>query len=240
MIVLFTDYGINGPYIGQVEAAILRDNPSAKIINLLANAPRNNPRASSYLLASYSLGFPEGSIFFCVVDPGVGSFEDRPLVVEADGKTYIGPDNGLFDMVVRRSKAINVKEILWQPDTLSNSFHGRDLYAPVCSMLNRGEEPLLKSVSWSDPREYPDELNEIIYVDQFGNCITGTRARNVKSTTILECASNRIEFAPTFSAVKQGQVFWYENANGLGEIAVNGGSAESYLEVGIGDSFRAV
>jgi len=76
MIVLFTDYGLEGPYLGQVEAVLYKEAPDEKIINLLSDAPRQNPKACAYLLAALTKNFPEGTIFFCVVDPGVGSFED--------------------------------------------------------------------------------------------------------------------------------------------------------------------
>ena len=78
MIALFTDYGLHGPYLGQVQAVLHRLLPGEKIINLLADAPRNNPRASAYLLAAFSraCAAQPGTIFFAVVDPGVGSFQD--------------------------------------------------------------------------------------------------------------------------------------------------------------------
>ena len=128
MIFLFTDYGLEGPYTGQVETVLHQQAPNEKVINLMADAPRNNPKASAYLLASLVSHTPEGSILFCVVDPGVGSDADKPVMLKIDGRWYVGPNNGLFDIVIRQSREIEVWEITWKPGKLSNSFHGRDIY----------------------------------------------------------------------------------------------------------------
>ncbi len=240
MIVLFSDYGDEGPYIGQVEAAMLKGNPDARIVNLTANAPRNNPVASAYLLASYATDFMPGSIFFCVVDPGVGSFRDVPVMVEADGRTYVGPDNGLFDILIRRSAKVTIEEITWQPEILSNSFHGRDLYAPVCSMLSVGDKPESRIVDWKDARDFPAELDEIIFIDHFGNCISGRRTCTLEGRPQLKLREREISPARTFSDVNEGEAFWYENSNGLLEIAVNQGDASSVLELHIGSKFSII
>ncbi len=115
MIALFTDYGLQGPYLGQVQAVLHRHLPNEKVINLLADAPRNNPRASAYLLAAFSRACPAqpGTVFLSVVDPGVGSFQDAPVVIKADGQWYVGPDNGLFDIVCRRSSDVQCWRIDW-------------------------------------------------------------------------------------------------------------------------------
>ena len=140
MIFLFTDYGLKGPYIGQVESVLYQLAANEKVINLMADAPRNNPKASAYLLASLISHIPESSILFCVVDPGVGSDEYKPVMLNIDGRWYVGPDNGLFDIVIRQAQRIEAYEISWRPQNISNSFHGRDLYAPVCSMIANQEE----------------------------------------------------------------------------------------------------
>ena len=107
MIFLFTDYGLEGPYIGQVETVIHQLAPNEKVINLIADAPRNKPKESAYLLASLISGIPEGCIIFSVVDPGVGSDEDKPVILKIDGRWFVGADNGLFDIVARPTKAIS-------------------------------------------------------------------------------------------------------------------------------------
>jgi S-adenosylmethionine hydrolase len=138
MIVLFTDFGLSGPYTGQVIAVLQQAAPEVPIIQLFADAPAGRPKPSAYLLAAYAGWFPAGTVFLCVVDPGVGS-ERRPLIAETDGRVYVGPDNGLFAIVLRRAASSTVSEITWRPPTLSASFHGRDVFAPIAARLAQGE-----------------------------------------------------------------------------------------------------
>ena len=103
MIVLFTDFGLHGPYVGQMRAVLHQMAPGVPMIDLFADAPVGNCRASAYLLAAYAVWFPAGTVFLCVVDPGVGGA--RPaIILEADGKWYVGPGNGLFELVQRRAE----------------------------------------------------------------------------------------------------------------------------------------
>ena len=235
MIALFTDYGLHGPYLGQVHAVLHKLLPEEKIINLLADAPRNNPRASAYLLAAFSRAFgtAPGTIFFSVVDPGVGSFQDRPVVIKADGQWYVGPDNGLFDIVCRRSSDVQCRRIDWRPETLSASFHGRDLYAPAAAMIRNNEVPG-KDIPWQDRHGWPDDLSEIVYIDHFGNCMSGVRAEILEDDRVIQVKGATITFADTFSSAPQGAAFWYRNSQSLVEIAVNGGNAAERLDLGIG------
>jgi S-adenosyl-L-methionine hydrolase (adenosine-forming) len=234
MIFLFTDYGLEGPYIAQVETVLHQNAPNEKVINLIADAPRNNPKASAYLLASLIPHVPEGSILFCVVDPGVGSDKDIPVMLKIDERWFVGPDNGLFDIVARQSKKIEAWEITWQPERLSNSFHGRDLYAPVCAMLANKETIPEEKFEWQDKHKWPDDMYEVIYIDHFGNCMTGIRADKLSKQTVLKINNQEISKADTFSDIQAGQSFWYENSNGLVEIAVNLGSAREVLVITIG------
>lgn len=234
MIFLFTDYGSEGPYIGQVETVLHQLAPNEKIITLMSDAPRNKPKESAYLLASLISRIPQGGILFCVVDPGVGSNEDKPVMLKIDERWYVGADNGLFDIVARQAKEIEAYEISWQPELLSNSFHGRDLYAPVCAMIANGQEVSSNSFVWQDKHHWPDDLNEVIYIDNFGNCMTGIRAGFLDKQLILRVDHQDIVSANTFSDVKEGKALWYENSNGMIEIAVNQGNAAELLELKIG------
>lgn len=233
MIFLFTDYGLEGPYIGQVESVLHHHAPKAKVINLMADAPRNNPKASAYLLASLVHQIPIGSIIFCVVDPGVGSDKDKPTAIKIDGRWFVGPDNGLFDIVAKHGKEILAWHITWSPEILSSSFHGRDLYAPVCAMLENKEQIPGVRVGWTDKHQWPDDLNEVIYIDHFGNCMTGIRADSIGMETILKIDNHEITNAGTFSDVNTGEAFWYENSNGLVELAVNLANASKAFNIKI-------
>ncbi len=235
MIILFTDYGLEGPYIGQVEAVLQQQAPGIRVINLFADLPRQNPKAGAYLLAAYCKDFPEESIFFCVIDPGVGCFADKPVALKIDNRWFVGPDNGLFDLVARTGGNINCWEIIWRPEKLSNSFHGRDLYAPICAKLANGEDPPGEKKAWQDRHAWPDDCYEIIYIDHFGNAMTGVRADQLNKNAVITVGNKRINYSDTFSSVDLGQIFWYENSNGLVEIAVNQGSATDVLPLKLGD-----
>jgi S-adenosylmethionine hydrolase len=236
MIVLFTDFGLAGPYTGQVTAVLHRDAPDARIVSLFADAPSERPKPSAYLLAAYGAWFPPGSVLLCVVDPGVGS-ERRAVIAEADGRFYVGPDNGLFDIVLRWAGEARLWEIVWHPGSLSPSFHGRDLFAPVAARLARGEAIAALAQPAQDEqasRAWPDDLAEIVYIDHYGNAMTGLRGALLRPEARLAVGGHRLARAATFSAVRPGEAFWYINANGLAEIAVNGGRADQVLGLKIG------
>jgi S-adenosylmethionine hydrolase len=236
MIVLFTDFGLSGPYTGQMKAVLRREAPETEIIDLFADAPAGDPRAGAYLLAAYAAWFPPGTIFLCVVDPGVGGSR-APLAVEADSRWYVGPENGLFEMVLRRAKTAHCFEIAWRPSLLSASFHGRDLFAPVAAMLARDERPPMRAREVMRASAWPDDLAEIVYVDHYGNAMTGLRGSAIPTgATLILGDKTRIIHAATFSAVPEGSAFWYENSNGLVEIAVNRGRAADRLHLGIGST----
>jgi S-adenosylmethionine hydrolase len=235
MIVLFTDFGLRGPYTGQMKAVLHQTAPGVPIIDLFADAPVGNPKASAYLLAVYATWFPPGTVFLCVVDPGVGGA--RPaIILEADGRWYVGPGNGLFEMVQRRAAKARSWDIGWKPERLSASFHGRELFAPVAAMLARGAPPsgLLGEYVADRRMDWPDDLREIVYVDHFGNAMTGMRAATLPHEARLSTAGRLLERAATFSDRPPGAAFWYENSNGLVEIAVNQGRADRDLGLAIG------
>jgi S-adenosyl-L-methionine hydrolase (adenosine-forming) len=232
MILLFTDFGSRGPYLGQMQAVLVRLAPGVPVIALLNDAPAFDARASAYLLAAYAREFAKGDVFVCVVDPGVGG-PRAPIVVEADGRWYVGPDNGLLTMVARRAGAAQAWEITWRPERLSTSFHGRDLFTSVAAELARGT--LLPSRPRDLPVEdWPDDLAQIVYIDGFGNAVTGLRAEVLAAENVLRAGDRRIARARTFSDVAPGAAFWYENANGLAEIAVNCGRADRTLGLNVG------
>src|SRR6201993_5297758 len=241
MMVLFTDFGLEGPYTGQMKAVLHRMAPHVPVIDLFADAPAGNPKASAYLLAAYAAWFPGGTIFLSVVDPSVGS--ERPaIILEADARWYVGPGNGLFELVQRRAGKTRSWDIDWNPERLSASFHGRDLFAPVAAMLARGEPPPGRPRTDETDRraDWPDDLCEIVYVDHFGNAMTGLRAAVLPPNARLAAAGHILERERTFSDRPPGSAFWYENSNGLAEIAINQGRADRDLGLAIGSPVEIV
>jgi len=234
LIALFTDFGLHGPYTGQMKAVLHRMAPGVPVVDLFADAPAGDPKTSAYLLAAYAAWFPASTVFLCVVDPGVGG--ERPaLIVAADGRWYVGPGNGLFELVQRRAATTQRFDITFAPERLSASFHGRDLFAPVAAMLARGDEPPGRPRNDETDRrpDWPDDLAEIVYVDHYGNAMTGLRAAMLPPEATLAVAGRVLQRATTFGDQPPGTVFWYENSNGLAEIAVNQGRADAFgLAVG--------
>lgn len=237
MIVLFTDFGLSGPYTGQVKAVLAREAPAIPVIDLFADAPAGRPKPAAYLLAAYAVWFPAGSVILAVVDPGVGGARDA-VVAECDGRWYVGPENGLFELVRRRARNPRSWDIAAPARVVSASFHGRDLFAPAAAAIARGELPR------SAPRppelgrrpDWPDDLAEIVYLDHYGNAMTGMRAALLPAGARLEAGGRVLARARTFSDVPPGTAFWYENANGLAEIAVNRGRAGEALGIEIGSA----
>ena len=105
MIFVFSDFGVNGPYSGTMRSVVMRHAPDVPVCDLMCDAPDRNPKAASYLLAALCREFQEGDVVLAVVDPGVGSARNG-VVVKADGVSFVGPDNGLFEMVIRRAKNV--------------------------------------------------------------------------------------------------------------------------------------
>ena len=237
MFVLFTDFGLNGPYLGQMCAVLEHLAPGTPIINLFADAPVYNPRAAAHLLAAYSQDMPKDSVFLCVVDPGVGTQSRQPIVLEADGPHFVGPDNGLFDVLEARATHKRKWEIVWQPANLSDTFHGRDLFAPIAAHLHSKtlEAGCLNPLECAH-KPVVAELAEVIYIDHFGNALTGIRAPEHAPTATLQVGKRVLPRLRTFADAAVGQPFCYANANGLLEIAVNRGRAESLLGLEIGSS----
>jgi hypothetical protein len=265
MIVLFTDFSLADPYVGQMHAVFAREAPGVPVIDLFHSVPDFNIRAGAYLLPAYAREFLPGTVFVCVVDPGVGGVR-RPVMLQADKRWYVGPDNGMFEMVRRRATEYECRVIRWRPSRMSASFHGRDLFAPVAARLARGEIPDSEPVSHfpekrstesllargeipkAAPAEltapadasWPEDLAEIIYIDHYGNGITGLRAVSVSAAQTIRVGGEVLKYARVFSEVPPGTAFWYENANGLVEIAVNGGSVAARLGLRPGDPLTLI
>ncbi len=163
-----------------------------------------------------------------------------PLIVQADRRWYVGPDNGLFEQVLRRAAKAQVWRITFEPAVLSASFHGRDLFAPVAARLACGDKP--PGIPHSPMRfpAWPDELAEVVYVDHYGNAITGLRAAALAPDARLGVAGSVLPRIRTFSDVPLGAAFCYENANGLMEVAVNGGRADAVLGLAVGSKLTMV
>jgi len=225
---------------------LIRHAPTVPVVHLMHDVPAFNVKAGAYLLHSFTNDIRGDVVFCCVVDPGVGG-QRLPIVVKVDDRLFVGPDNGLFEIICRHaSKPVDVWEILWQPEKLSSSFHGRDIFAVIAGRLSMGldinDTPDFKPMLTGLTRflDWPENLFEVIYIDGFGNVMLGIVARSIQNINVLKVKDTEIKFARTFSDVSFGELFWYENAYGLVEIAVNGAAAVDILGVSIGEVVQSV
>lgn len=242
MIYLFTDFGSHDIYSGQVKAALLRGLPIAVIVDLLHDVPDQNVLAGAHLLAALSRSLPDQeAVFLTVVDPGVGGMR-RPVVLLADDRWYVGPDNGLLSVVRQRSEQWRIWEIVWRPQALSATFHGRDLFAPIAAMLASGArwEGALQEVSGLEVELDATDLQQVIYIDHYGNAMTGIRQDVLPCDAKLTVSGHELIYAPMFSAVPAGGLFWYENSLGLVEIAGNCCRAADLLGLAVGATVNVI
>lgn len=248
-IYLFTDFGLSGFYVGQLHGAILHVQTSpGPVIDLMHDAPAHDVQSAAYLLAALIRYTPDNAVIVGVVDPGVGS--DRPaVVVEADGRCLVGPGNGLFEIVARQAGKAVTHRLVWRPERLSASFHGRDLFAPTAARIAastdadawRGDlvSPLPPSAAFPGT-DWPDDRPAVIYIDGFGNAITGIRAEKLAPGLSVTVGGRRLQRAATFSDVPKGDPFWFENSVGLVEIAVNEGRAADVFNLTTGSAVGLV
>ncbi len=236
MIFVFTDFGERGSYTGQMRAVMHRAAPEVEAVTLTAHAPVFDPYRSAYLLAAESAIARPGDVVLAVVDPGVGGAR-TPLAVRADDVWYVGPDNGLIDLVARRAAGVETFAIAWRPERLSASFHGRDLCAPTAAALARGVTAGLEPVAASrHGADWPDELDQVVFIDDYGNAMTGRRASTLDATAALALpgGGEPLRRLRTFADDAAALGFWYENSLGLVEVAARESSAAARFDLAIG------
>lgn len=251
-VALLTDFGPGSVYVGQLHGTLRRlareRGAALEIIDLAHDCPFGDVATARYLLRGAVPHLPEDTVYGVVVDPGVGS-ERAAVVVRVGARDYVGPDNGLFAPLPQGGQAYRIEAPAWRNPVPSNTFHGRDIFAPTMARLALGETPTKAGPVASGlidapkgPRAESDRLvGRILIVDVFGNLITDFSARDV--TEYLGGASGRVELAGrsitgltrTFSDVEQGAAMAYIGSGGHLEVAVNRGSAAEQLGVRVGD-----
>ncbi len=242
MILTYTDFGHQGPYLGLVRNVLSRAASRLPVIDLMSDVPAFNPRAGAYLLEALTPWMSKGDIVLAVIDPGVGT-ERLPVVIQADGIWFVGPDNGVLERVATCAQTLRSWEISWRPTTLSQSFHGRDLFAPIAAGLASETESTvatrLRPVSWRG-RSWPDCWEAVIYVDHYGNAMTAIKSNQLEAGAQLVVGGVALPRLVTFADAKSGEPFWYSNSLGLAEISVNQGSAAQRLSLQPGDSVNVL
>ncbi len=236
-IALVTDFGSNGPYTGQVRLLLQGLSPATPVIELMSDLAPFRPDLAAYLLPRLTEGMPDDTLYLCVVDPGVGGSRGA-LVLQADNNWYLGPDNGLLSQVARCARSVRCRRIDWKPEKLSDSFHGRDLFAPVAARIVSGKGVSGVSMEADElvGRDWLSQAHCVIYKDGYGNLCTGVDGKSVADAKRVSAGGMFLPYARTFSSIGTGEAFWYRNSFGLVELAVNCGRADEMLGLKPGDS----
>ena len=182
IITLTTDFGLSDPFVGIMKGVMLGINPLIKFIDIShLIEPQNIIQAYYTLKFSYKY-FPSGTIHLSVVDPGVGS-ERRPILIESKDYFFIGPDNGIFSFIFKDDPSVNIIELTEKKfflPSLSQTFHGRDIFASVAGWLSNDAKPYEFGIPINNPAilktPEPDIgkekiSGEVIHIDRFGNLI---------------------------------------------------------------------
>ncbi|MEA5595179.1 SAM-dependent chlorinase/fluorinase [Rivularia sp. UHCC 0363] len=252
LLTLLSDFGISDEYVAVMKGAIAQINPMLRVIDITHQIPPQNIIAARFCLMNAFPYFPVGTVHVAVVDPGVGG-KRRAVAVELAQGFLVAPDNGLISGVLSQNSAIAAVELtnpdywLTQP---SNTFHGRDIFAPVAAHLANGislqklgqeinPESLVKLDLPECSRKDDILIGCIQYIDHFGNLVTNIPQNFVKGKNwSAEIQGNTIKAQKTYSDVKIGEIIALIGSHGWVEIAVNGGNAELELGVKFGDEVR--
>lgn len=239
-IALLTDFGTKDYFVGAMKGAILSIDKNAQIIDISHEIEPQNIKSASFVLQSCFENFPKKTIFVAVVDPGVGS-RRRAVLVESEKYFFIAPDNGLLSFVFENSENIRVFELTnkeFFAVTISDTFHGRDIFAPVAAHLSKGvsmerfgaqinDFSLLRL---SEPRAISDRIfaAEIIHIDRFGNLVTNLQRNNLPESFAIEIGGTRINRICRFYAEgDENELILIFGSSGRLEIsAVNNSAAE--------------
>jgi hypothetical protein len=195
VITILTDFGLKDPYVGIMKGVILSINPEATIVDITHDISPQNIEEAAFLVEEYYRFFPLGTIHMAVIDPTVGN-ERRPIIVSKDNNIFIGPDNGLFTLILDSDAEVYLIE---NPDFMlkevSSTFHGRDIFAPAAAHASTGLHPSAFGRTISDPIRLDNILpsieghsleGRIVRFDRFGNAIT-----NIKTDFLQDFLGNR-------------------------------------------------
>lgn len=245
ILTLTSDFGLSDVYVGVMKGAIAQINRNLTVVDLTHQIPPQNIAAARFCLMDAYSYFPQGTVHVAVVDPGVGSSR-RAIAVEIDTGFLVGPDNGLFSGVLSQSRAVAAVELTnpdyWRTPNPANTFHGRDIFAPVGAHLASGVplQELGRSIDLSTLVQL--NLPEISvtatgisgciqYIDRFGNLVTNIPGTYIQGKTWFAIASERkIPAVETYSASSVGSAIALIGSHGWVEIAVNCGNAQMQLQ----------
>lgn len=242
IITLTTDFGNRDHYVGSMKGVIYTINPDVTITDITHEIPAHDVFSAAFTLKSFVPYFPKEAIHIVVVDPGVGSIR-KPIVLEADEKFFVGPDNGVFTYVILESESFRAYEISNPKYFLSRvsfTFHGRDIFAPAAAHLSLGvsigdlgkrlTNPFMLEIKEPDIGE-GQIIGEVIYEDTFGNLITNIPGSMVDSNSRL-CVCDIVinGVCKSYSDASEGELLAVIGSSGFLELSVNRGRASDLIK----------
>jgi len=250
MLTLTTDFGLQDVYVGVMKGVIANINPHLNVVDLTHDISPQNIAAGRFALMNAVPYFPRDTVHIGVIDPGVGSDREGCAIAFSNG-FLVGPDNGLFSGVLHQfpaQKAVSLTNPkYWRSETVSSTFHGRDIFAPVAAYLASGvpiqelgeDIPIdhLQEFSFPSPQFSDNQMiGYVQYIDYFGNLITNIPAIEVRGNEWNITVNNQtIPRGRTYSDVAPHELIALIGSHGWVEIAVNQGSAVKALSLTYGD-----
>ena len=246
IITFTTDFGTRDPYAAMMKGVVLGVNPRAAIVDITHEIPPHDIVNGAFTLLRAYRYFPEGTVHVAVIDPGVGGHR-KNIAVGVDGHLFVGPDNGLFAEIVASDDNHEIRHIQnpsFMRDVVSDTFHGRDVFAPCAAHLSIGVAlsetgPLVKRFSRLDYPKITRRGNvlegEVLTVDTFGNLITNISKRDFaaftgsKNVEIAFCAERFDSVCTNYSEVESGQPLVLFGSSEFLEISMNEGNAADYF-----------
>lgn len=251
IITLLTDFGHTDVYVGVMKGVILGICARATLVDLTHMVPPQDVVAGMERLAEAWPYFPHGTVHLAVVDPGVGSSR-APLVIEANGHLFVGPDNGIFTSVLQRFPLARVHRLEaseYRLPVVSATFHGRDVFAPAAAWLAMGvqpqmlgprhADPVLLARAVSTPLDGGGHLGHLTASDGFGNLGSTLEAPlGLSEGWRVRFRTLTLPLLRTYSDVDRGTLMALVGSSGRIELAVNGGSAQALLGAARGEPIR--
>lgn len=250
IVTLTTDFGAGSTYPAQMKGVILSIAPHARVIDITHDVPPQDVLEGALALEAAVPAFPAGTIHVAIVDPGVGS-RRLAVAVLTDLGVFVGPDNGLFELVLRMTEVrqtVALDRPAYHRVQVAPTFHGRDIFAPVAAHLANGAGldmvgstiGTLKRLSVPEARKVGDEVHgEVLTADRFGNLITSIRAadlaeRDMRSSVVVIGGVATAFMGRTYADVSVGELVAYLGSSGRLEVGLREGNALQQLGAGRG------
>jgi S-adenosyl-L-methionine hydrolase (adenosine-forming) len=242
VITLTTDFGTRDAYVAEMKGVILSITRDVHVVDITHDVAPGDVLEGALALEAAAPRFPAGTIHVAVVDPGVGTAR-RGLVVAARDQMFIGPDNGLFTPFVGQARwsAFELRAAEFRSAGVSQTFHGRDIFAPAAAHLARGVEAASLGPAVTDPVRlaWPEVRvsrgkvgGAVVHVDRFGNLVTSIHADAIASLgsgVAIRVAGRSLPLVRTYADLRRGDPGALLGSNNRLEIAVNAGSAAKAL-----------